>query len=89
MQEASKEFTDSLLTLTPKELARVAADPSGSRALDALLESGNKKVNRKLLLKLEGSYGAIASVPAGNHLVEKCFSVAASFPLSWARTCVG
>ena len=64
-------------------MARVAADPGGSRVMEAVLESPsvNAKAKKKLLKKLTGYYGSIASTPAGNFLVEKCYSFAVSLSL--------
>ena len=87
LQEGSAEFVDSFLELPAQQLARVAADPGGSRVMEALLESPsiNAKAKKKLLKKLTGFYGTIASTPAGNFLVEKCYSFAVSLPPLNAR----
>ena len=82
LQEASSEYVNSLLDLVPKTLGRVAVDPSGSRVLEAFLESpAPSKLKKKLLKKMRGHYAAAALTPAGNYLVEKCFTLAVrSFP---------
>ena len=71
---------DSFLDLPSQQMARVAADPGGSRVMEAVLQSPavNAKAKKKLLKKLTGYYGTIASTPAGNFLVEKCYSFAVS-----------
>lgn len=82
LQEGSSEFLDSFLELSPQQLAIIAADPGGSRVMEALLEtpSANAKAKKKLLKKLSGYYGAISSTPSGNFLVEKCYGFAVSNP---------
>lgn len=68
---------DSFLNLSPKELARVAADPGGSRVMDSLIEGPcTAKFKKKLLKKLQGYYATVASTPGGNFLVEKCYTYA-------------
>ena len=81
LQEGSAEFIDSFLDLPAQQMARVAADPGGSRVMEAVLQSSsvNAKAKKKLLKKLAGYYGIIARTPAGNFLVEKCYSFAVGF----------
>ena len=72
MQEASGEYVDSLLSLKPDELSKVAADPSGSRVLEAFLASNvARKVKAKLLKKLASHWATIAVTPAGKLLYGK------------------
>ena len=70
------------MDLSSGELARVAADPGGSRVLEAFLESSaNAKLKKRAMKKLQGSYGAIALTQGGNHLVEKCYIYAVRLDL--------
>lgn len=80
LQEASAEFYDSFLEIPSQQMARIAADPGGSRVMEALLESpASAKLKKKLLKKLQGYYATIATVPAGNFLVEKCYSFSVKY----------
>ena len=73
------EWVESLLGLSPKVLARVAADGGGSRVLEAFLEgTAAGKTKKRLFRKLQGNYGAIALTLGGNHFVEKCYLFAVS-----------
>ena len=68
------------MDLPPQQVARIAADPGGSRVMEAVIESSaaNAKAKKKLLKKMSGYFGTIASTPAGNFLVEKCYTFAVS-----------
>ena len=79
VQEASGEYVDSLLSLKPDELSKVAADPSGSRVLEAFLASNvARKVKAKLLKKLASHWATIAVTPAGNFFTEKSYAFGVS-----------
>ncbi|GFR46342.1 hypothetical protein Agub_g7913 [Astrephomene gubernaculifera] len=73
-QGACRAFTDSVVALQPHDAARVGADPSGSRVLEALLE-GNApaKVKSQLLGRLAGHWEAVAGTGAGSFLVEAAY----------------
>ncbi|GIL74790.1 hypothetical protein Vretimale_2348 [Volvox reticuliferus] len=70
-QGACRSFTDSVASLKPHDAARVGADPSGSRVLEALLE-GNApaKVKGALLSALADHWDAVAATASGSFLVE-------------------
>ena len=79
-QAASKPFADSLLQLPTSQMARAGGCGGGSRVLEAFLNrpDSRKKEVKKLLRKLQGSFGRLALSPSGCFLVEKCFSAAVS-----------
>lgn len=77
MQDAARQFADSVLQLSASQLAAIGAVGGGSKVLEAYLEhAGNAKAVKKLLKKLHGSFGKLAATPSGCFLVEKCFSCA-------------
>ncbi|KAG2499537.1 hypothetical protein HYH03_002483 [Edaphochlamys debaryana] len=73
-QGACRAFTDSVAALQPNDAARVGADPSGSRVLEALL-GGNApaKVKAQLLGALAGRWEAVATTGSGAFLVESAY----------------
>ncbi|KAG2451956.1 hypothetical protein HYH02_003730 [Chlamydomonas schloesseri] len=73
-QGACRAFTDSVAGLQPHDAARVGADPSGSRVLEALLE-GNApaKVKAGLLRALAPHWELVASTGSGAFLVEAAY----------------
>ncbi|GLI69480.1 hypothetical protein VaNZ11_014112 [Volvox africanus] len=73
-QGACRAFTDSVAGLKPHDAARVGADPSGSRVLEALLE-GNApaKVKGTLLAALADHWDAVATTASGSFLVETAY----------------
>ncbi|GIL48187.1 hypothetical protein Vafri_4870 [Volvox africanus] len=73
-QGACRAFTDSVASLKPHDAARVGADPSGSRVLEALLE-GNApaKVKGTLLAALADHWDAVATTASGSFLVETAY----------------
>ena len=63
----------------PFHTRRAAADPSGSRCLEALLH-GNAppKVKARLLAALKGTFGAVAGSAPGSYLVEAAYNTGVS-----------
>lgn len=75
LQEASSSYVAGLLDLNASCLSQVAADPSGSRVLEAFLDSPFPgKVKQKLLSKLSDHYASIAATGSGNFLIEKIYA---------------
>ncbi|GLC52285.1 hypothetical protein PLESTB_000605000 [Pleodorina starrii] len=76
-QGACRSFTDSVVGLQPHDAARVGADPSGSRVLEALLE-GNApaKVKGALFAALADHWDAVACTASGSFLVETAYRLA-------------
>ena len=90
LQEASPEYVESLLGLSSATLGLIAADPSGSRVIEAFLEGpADSKKKKKLLSKLSDNFADIAATASGNFLVEKIYAngVILSFCCNLAGWC--
>ncbi|KIY97090.1 puf protein [Monoraphidium neglectum] len=73
-KNASRDFAASVAALTPADAARCAADPAGSRVLEALITGpAGTETKKQLLGKLAGSWGKVALKAPGSFLVERAF----------------
>jgi hypothetical protein len=87
LQPASQDYISSLLALSPAALAHVAADPSGSRVVEALLLGpAPAAAKQQLLQRLQGHWAAVAMSAPGSFVVEKAFDWAVSGDTSWGVT---
>lgn len=79
-QEVAHKVAADLAKLSAEELVRTANDSAGSRVVEAALANCTRnKVKQKVIKKLLGSIGALATSPGGSHVVDKCFSEAVGF----------
>lgn len=80
-QEVAQKAATDLAKLSAEKLVRTANDSAGSRVVEAVLTNCTRnKVKQKVIKKLVGSIGELATSPGGCHVVDKCFSEAVGFP---------
>ncbi|CAH9079071.1 unnamed protein product [Cuscuta epithymum] len=73
--ELVKTFVSSITSLEEHQLLAVSKDPSGSRVIEAFLNSNvSAKLKRKLVIKLQGHFGELSVHPSGSFMIEKCFN---------------
>lgn len=79
--ELIKAFISGITSLEEHQLLEASKDPSGSRVIEAFLNSNvSAKHKRKLLIKLQGHFGELSVHPLGSFMIEKCFN-ASNLPL--------
>jgi hypothetical protein len=71
-----------MLALPKDQIAQTGVDPGGTRVLEAYLKGHAPPFKkRKMMRKLQGTYGAAALKAAGSFLVETCYESAV-----WAQS---
>ncbi|KAL3695357.1 hypothetical protein R1sor_009433 [Riccia sorocarpa] len=77
-KECSQQFCSSIAALESVSLLNSARDPSGSRVLEAFLESSAAppKHKQRIIHKLEGHFAELALHPIGCFIVEKSYLAA-------------
>ncbi|VFQ86134.1 unnamed protein product [Cuscuta campestris] len=73
--ECIQAFASSITSLEKDQLLVVSKDPSGSRVVEAFLNSNvSAKLKRKLVIKLQGHFGELSVHHVGAFMIEKCFN---------------
>ncbi|KAG6541139.1 hypothetical protein Mapa_017510 [Marchantia paleacea] len=77
-KECSQQFCSSIAALETVSLLHAVRDPSGSRVLEAFLESSAAppKHKHRIISKLEGHFAEMALHPIGCFIVEKSYTAA-------------